>query len=156
MFKKISNGIIVPTKKGNGKFHGSAIYSKDGEFIMQQRNNKIKGHKTFNKKKINTNGIPYKNQKIIYMGQLTSHYGHFLLESLCRFWIFIDKYSNLIDNKNTYKYAFTDFLISIHSLIKYSYELKKISDILKIDFNNFILIKQICSFKEILIFDSSS
>ena len=45
------------------------------------------------------------NDKCIYLGFLTKHYGHFIIESLSRFWIFLK--NNSIENINDYKYIFT-------------------------------------------------
>lgn len=154
----IENGIILQsTDLGDHNNSGSAIYNKNGELVLQQRNNEFCDVKTWNSKCIDTE-IKEENKydfPCIYMGQLTNHYGHFLLESLCRFWIFLEEYKDLIKNRSNYKYVFTDFVTMTTPIISDNILLKTICNILKININDFILIKNKSSFSEIVLYEPS-
>ena len=90
--KTLQDAIILPS---------GAIY-QSGKLVLEARNQKYCGVKT---KHQNTLDVNFKYDKspqtVVYLGQLTRHYGHFLLESLCRFWPFIYKDDSL--NYNCFK-----------------------------------------------------
>ncbi len=156
MTQKIMKGIIVHQKKERKNLNrGSAIYSEDGILIMEQRNNKYCGAKTLNEINLqNKEQCDMSDLCVVYMGQLTSHYGHFLLESLCRFWIFLNKYAEYIVHNSNYKYVFTEFLLENDAGLN-NILLKKVLQILQINSDKFMLLKKMTRFKEIIVYEPS-
>ena len=151
----IINGLLIPHYMKNGEHYGSSIYNTNGELVMEQRNNDRCGIKVYNKKNIDLKNFKTNKseESIIYMGQLTNHYGHFLLETLCRFWIFLNKYYDNKLHSNT-KYVFTEFVMGNSSGLD-NILLKYILNNLNIDPNKFILIKKPTIFKKIFLVEKS-
>lgn len=162
----IPNGILLARKtvktqgpKGKGYRHsGSAVYSNDGKLVMAARyaNPALRDRNDDN---IDPRTVKREsNASVIYMGALTAHYGHFLLESLCRFWIFIDSAQargrrRRIVKPNT-RFAFTRFSDNGSSL-KRNTLLRKVAECLQIDIQRFMLVTETTRFKNITVCEPS-
>lgn len=81
------------------------------------------------------------NDKCIYLGFFTKHYGHFIIESLSRFWIFLK--NNSIEDINEYKYIFTKGPVNSDSTSDLNNEpFKHILKSFNINFDNIIYINE--------------
>ena len=103
--KEFKNVYFIPEIKG------TILNKKYYEYILLDSNKKRINYKN---KNFNINNIEnflkneniiHINDKCIYIGLHTKHYGHFLIETLSSFWIFLN--NNTIENLNDYKYIFT-------------------------------------------------
>lgn len=83
------------------------------------------------------------NGLCIYMGHMTSHYGHFLLETLSRFWTLLEglKYSKLV---------FHPFVHSVPKIPGYS-PLKACIECFGIDKNDILIVEEDLRFKRLAV-----
>jgi capsular polysaccharide biosynthesis protein len=95
----LDDAIITPTTVSVNKLmHNQylitgAVYDKNGSLINSSQRNSTDIYRDNNPHTIDKNSFEKNISEVcIYMGLLTNHYGHFLVESLSRFWVL---YSNL-------------------------------------------------------------
>ena len=90
-----SNATILPLKRfenDNVQFGRGGVVKEDGEYIEKSSiEARIYGA-------YEVNNCSKKDEKVVYCGYLINHWGHFLVEAICRLWYFlknddsIDKY----------------------------------------------------------------
>ena len=119
LLREYNNYYIIPFIK-YPKITGG-ICGKNGKFVVDSLrwptqsvcDHTFRGN--LQSKKINT-----LNKSVIFMGHLTCHYGHFLLETLSRFWIFCKLNKSFFDDKEI---VFLDFVhnpVDINKIAKYN------------------------------------
>lgn len=129
---------VIPFKKFWNETGG--ICDKNGNFVLESiRGNGCWGRPS-EKYKGNLNKIKTINKSIIFMGHLTSHYGHFLWETLSRFWIFVKLNRTFLDDKEfifldfhtpcgIHDYPILNYIMKILNINKYSF--RKVTSIQK-------------------------
>ena len=122
---------VIPFKK---------FWNENGNFVLESiRGNGCWGRPS-GKYKGNLNKIKTINKSIIFMGHLTSHYGHFLWETLSRFWIFVKLNRSFLDDKefifldfhtpcSMHNYPILNYIMKILNINKYSF--RKVTSIQK-------------------------
>jgi hypothetical protein len=90
----LENAIITPTSMDEEKrtFTG-CVYDQSGNiFSVSQRTNRNVAWKPMDPDSLPAGEIKGKmiDGRCIYLGHYSGHYGHFLLETLSRFWVFCD------------------------------------------------------------------
>ncbi len=100
-----SDAIITPTSNQRFSIYGAVYGKENNEYKIIKHSQRWCGDKfTPQDPKIlngsTINGIYAIQEPSLYLGHLTTHYGHFLMETLLRFWA-IDK---LRENKKPFKY----------------------------------------------------
>lgn len=132
--EKIDNGCIYP----RGKDSEGGVVDSNGNFVKSSKVDAYLKHDCFggkqNKGIINNN---YSKLKVIYFGNFWKHWGHFLIDSLSRLWIFLyDEYSD-------YKICYTGH--------EFDGIYKEFLELFGLSLDRFIHIDQAEKFKEILV-----
>ena len=77
----------------NNLYHSGGVCDSEGKMIWYRKIG-FQGHPV-----VDISNSDYINKEAIFMGHLTNHYGHFILESLSRFHIFFEKTRVFFKNK---------------------------------------------------------
>ena len=145
--KEYQNVIYIPHKQyvNSPKFEGF-LYEFSGEIIETSRI--IRGSNILGKEKIeNFDNLNIVDKRLLYLGHIIDHYGHFLLESLSRLW-YLSEFSN-IDQEFDY------FLIHLNcKKLDIPYILKSLS-LLEIDPQKLIWFNEPTQIKSVVIPESS-
>lgn len=132
--EKIKNGTIYP----RSKISQGGIVDANNNFVKSSKVDAFLKHDSFGGENNNGEiGNNYENTKVIYFGNFWKHWGHFLIDSISRLWIFLE------DEYNDYKICYTGH--EIDGIYKEFLELFGLSD------DRFIRIEQAEKFSEILI-----
>lgn len=101
--KQYKNHYIIPYEKHPNRTGG--ICDEKGNMVIESiRGNGIWGKE--NKYWRSLNDMETIKEPTIFLGHLTKHYGHFLWETLSRFWIFIELNKSFLNDK---QFVFMDF-----------------------------------------------
>ena len=86
-FFRADDVTILPTKKDPDLFWGrGGAITNEGKFIEASRvGDAFGGYYDFEKEK-----VPFYRETVIYIPVIPNHWGHFLLDCLCRFWFIND------------------------------------------------------------------
>ncbi len=108
-----NRGIIV-----NEHSHGFGVFDKNYKFVKSSR--QVRRNNGQFIPKFNHENIPYVDKDVVFVGNVYSQFGHFLLEHLNRAWALLDKkyhnmYVALINNQDVnpvpeYMYKFIELL----------------------------------------------
>ena len=121
-------------------FNNYILLNSNKNIIYPEKNKNILENENIQNILKNKNIINIKD-KCIYLGFLTKHYGHFIIESLSCFWIFLK--NNSIENINDYKYIFTKGPIASDSIdILNNEPFKHILKSFNINFDNIIYVNE--------------
>lgn len=140
--KVYTDHYILPFKKRPQQTGG--ICNENNEMILES----IRGHGGWGKE-LRYNGslenIKKENKSAIFMGHMTGHYGHFLWETLSRFWIFVQLDKSFFKDKDL---VFINFLHS-NCNIRDDNVLNYILKVLDIEHYSFIKITTITKYEKI-------
>ena len=85
--KKISNGFLLPQKNGVFPWGIGGCLDENGRFVEESSVYNAFGGKY----EYNENSVEQIDETIIYIPIIPKHWGHFLIDAVCRLWIFFDK-----------------------------------------------------------------
>ena len=138
-FFRADDVTILPTKKDPDLFWGrGGAITNEGEFIEASRvGDAFGGYYDFEKEK-----VPFYRETVIYIPVIPNHWGHFLLDCLCRFWFIND------DKYKDYRIAFCGYNWS-NNQVEGNY--LELLHLMGIDDSRLIYIKEPCSFACVLI-----
>lgn len=138
-FFRANDVTILPTKKDPDLFWGrGGAITNEGKFIEASRvGDAFGGYYDFEKEK-----VPFYRETVIYIPVIPNHWGHFLLDCLCRFWFIND------DKYKDYRIAFCGYNWSNNQVEGKYLELLHL---MGIDDSRLIYIKEPCSFACVLI-----
>ena len=133
-FTKINDGIVTPFKSTNdeGHLYEGGIYDSKGDLLT--KSTRDYGSNCLykfdeSKKTVNLEQLNYVNTNSVFIGHITNHYGHFLLETMSRFWVFLNNYLNKFNIENIVlikwidennKYNLFEIVSNILNLNKYN------------------------------------
>lgn len=142
----IKDGILLPPKPKRGKFMGNGCVCDSYKNPVRSSfmigiNNSIHMGGSYD---IDLDNIKYIDEEVIYLGYLSNHWGHFLMDFSTRLWYAI----NNPGYKLVYLIRFNDEKFVLHKTIKRFFEL------LGID-NNICTISQPTRLKQIIIPEQS-
>lgn len=153
--KKYNNAIVTPTNKIGRKIYGAVYYNKCDSWNLirsTQRSfgrNYIPNNPNIIKSNANMRII---NAPALYLGHLTTHYGHYLVESLSRVWS--------IDKLRSNKIHFTYVVFSPWFLKRFAQDYGKFSPfttllaIFGLSMKNVIIVDNITKFKTLYVPES--
>ena len=156
LLKKLNYNIykdcyITQFKSINKLSYEGAVYNKNGNLITST----LRDYKSncFYKYNLRNNFVKFDDEKCeyistnsLYLGYVTNNYGHFLLETLSRFWIF------LINNFKKFNIKNIIFIKWLDNNTKY-YLLNEILQIINFNDLKVIIIDKIYKFKTLIIPD---
>lgn len=128
------NGIIVNEHK-----HGFGVFDKNFKFVESSR--QVRKNNGQYIPKFNHENIPYLDEDVVFIGNVFSQFGHFLLEHMNRAWALLDKkYKNkkvvLINNKD------------VNPVPKYMFELL---ELLGVKHDDIIILDKTMRFKNVFV-----
>ena len=138
-FFRADDVTILPTKKDPDLFWGrGGAITNEGKFIEASRvGDAFGGYYDFEKEK-----VPFYRETVIYIPVIPNHWGHFLLDCLCRFWFIND------DKYKDYRIAFCGYNWS-NNQVEGNY--LELLHLMGIDDSRLIYILEPCSFACVLI-----
>jgi hypothetical protein len=87
----IENGTILPTQSAEGFSWGKGgVLDSNGKFV-QASSVGTGGHAFGGKYQFNENKVEIVNETIVFIGIVPKHWGHFLIDTVSRFWIFLSE-----------------------------------------------------------------
>ena len=135
-FTKIVNGIVIPFKLIDDQNHiyEGGMYNNQGNLIkssIRDYASKCLFKYNMERQHIDVKDLDNVSSKSVFIGHITNHYGHFLLETMSRFWIFLFNYldkfqiKNIvfikwIDESNNNKYKLFEIISNMINLQKYN------------------------------------
>lgn len=138
--KVIKNGTILPTIPAEGLHWGAGgVLDENDDFVQESS----VGYRAFGRRyNYSKNDVVNTKQKAVFIGIVPKHWGHFLIDTVCRLWPLIDeKYKN-------YKVAFCGFGWNENRIDGNYLEL---FETIGIDESNLLFIDKIYRFTEIII-----
>jgi len=124
----------------NNLYHSGGVCDSEGKMIWYRKIG-FQDHPV-----VDISRYEYINKEAIFMGHLTNHYGHFLLESLSRFHFFFEKSRDFLKNKELVFIALGPILsISSCNLLNYMINIFNLKNI------SFRIIDKCTQFKKIYI-----
>lgn len=102
--KEIKDGVILPPRQVDSArdFYAGGVCDKNGKFMAgfsrySQKDKDFPGHGSINcAYEISESELDFKDEEVIFGGLIHGHFGHFLIDSMGRFWYFL---SNLNDTR---------------------------------------------------------
>ncbi|WP_279155165.1 glycosyltransferase family 61 protein [Thomasclavelia cocleata] len=135
IIESVNNGVIYPkSKKACG-----GVMDENSNFILLSKVDTFLKHDSFGGKTNNGQiGNKYKDIKVIYFGNFWKQWGHFLIDSISRLWVFLEN-----DDYKDYIICYTGHEIDgIY---------KEFLELFGVDTNKLLHIEQAEKFKEILV-----
>ena len=131
-FTKINNGIVTPFKSidDNNYIYEGGIYNSKGNLIKSSIRDYDSDclYKYNDIHEIDIEDFLFVPSNSVFIGHITNHYGHFLLETMSRFWVFLFNYLHKFQIKNivfikwideNYKYNLFEIISNMLNLNKY-------------------------------------
>lgn len=132
--QKINNGVVYPR---SDIAQGGVTY-EDGKFVELSKVDAFLEHDCFGgSNNLGEISNQYKNKKVVYFGNFWKHWGHFLIDSISRIWVFLE------NNYDDYGICYTG-----HKIDGIYEEFLKLFGL---DTNRLIHINQPEKFKEVLV-----
>lgn len=142
-FKVYSNSTILPCVELQNGESGGGIIDANGNFIKESTVHNG-SHVSYH---VDSNEIQYSDETVIYFGMLIGIWGHCISDCIKRAWFFYSK-----EYKEKYKNAKIIYIAPQGSLHNNFVDLLRRLDI---NIDDFVEVKEVTRFKEIIIPDSS-